>query len=366
MKKGYRLMVFGSLALMMIFGVGKAVFAAGTKEERAEEILKHMSWKEKVAQMFVVAAPKSNAAKVQKKYQFGGYVFFANDFKGRTPKQVKAMISKIQKKSKIKMIMAVDEEGGTVTRVSSFSVFRKKRFDSPRNVFARGGYSAIVKDTKEKDKLLKRIGLNTNFAPVADVAYKSSNFIYKRSFSTNAKSVSKFIQKTVKQMKKDKVISTLKHFPGYGGNGDTHTNVIRDKRTLNTFKKRDLLPFGAGIKSGCDMIMVSHNIVECFDKKNPASVSKKVHRYLRKDMGFEGVIITDSLSMAGVAGYTGSSGQVAVKAVQAGNDILLSTNYSGQYKAVYAALKKGKIKKKQINESVKRILLMKLNRGIIK
>lgn len=339
---------------------------AATKEARAEEILAGMTMKEKIAQMFLVVAPAKDAVKVQKKYQFGGYVFFAGDFAGGTPKSTKKKMKYLQNASKIKMLLAVDEEGGTVVRISRYKAYRKTPFGSPQSVYKKGGYAGVKKDTAAKDTFLKALGLNTNLAPVADTPYKKTDFIYKRSFSTSASKVSKYITTVVKQMKKDQVVSVLKHFPGYGGNGDTHTNIIRDKRTKKTFVNRDLKPFAAGIAAGNDMVMVSHNIVNAFDKKNPASLSKKVHQYLRKDMKFDGVIVTDDLAMEGAAGLVKNAGDAAVKAILAGNDMLATRDYKEQYEAVYQAYKKGKITKKQINASVKRILLMKLNRGIIR
>ena len=167
------------------------VSAASDNSTRAQQILKTMTWKEKIAQMFVVTVPAKDAEKVQKKYQFGGYVFFENDFKGSTPKKTRAQIKKIQKASKIKMLIAIDEEGGTVNRVSKLTAFRKKPFESPQTIYKKKGWNGIRKDTTDKAKFLKNLGINTNFAPVADTPYKSSDFIYKRSFSTNAASVSK-------------------------------------------------------------------------------------------------------------------------------------------------------------------------------
>lgn len=342
------------------------VSAASGNSARAQKILQTMTWKEKIAQMFVVAVPSKDAEKIQKKYQFGGYVFFESDFSGSTPKKTRAKIKKIQKASKIKMLIAVDEEGGKVNRVSKLTAFRKKPFESPQTIYKKKGWNGIRKDTTDKAKFLKNLGINTNFAPVADTPYKSSDFIYKRRFSTNAASVSKYIKTVVTEMKKNNLVSTLKHFPGYGGNGDTHTLMITDRRSKKTFTSRDLKPFSAGIRAGCDMIMVSHNIVNCFDRSAPASLSKKVHKYLRNQMNFNGVIITDELSMTGAAAFAGSSSKAAVKAIQAGNDMICTTQYKEQFDAVYKAFKDGKISKSQINESVKRILIMKLDRGIIK
>lgn len=265
------------------------------------------------------------------------------------------------------MLIAVDEEGGIVNRVSLYKQYRKSPFLSPQKLYKNGGYSRVKKDTAQKANLLLDIGINTNLAPVADVAYSKKNYIYSRTFSTNPKSTSKYIKVVVKEMDKKKLVSTLKHFPGYGNNGDTHNKIIRDKRSKKTFEKRDLLPFYAGIDAGCDMIMVNHNIVEAFDKKNPASLSKKVHKYLRKNMNYDGVIITDGLGMAGVVDFVGGNkGEAAVRSVLAGNDMLCANDYKTQYSAVLKAVKKGRIDEKQIDESVIRILKMKLNRGIIK
>ncbi len=334
--------------------------------KQAKAIMKTMTWKEKIAQMFMVAVPKSQADQVQKNYQFGGYVFFRDDFSGRTPDQAQKLIQSIQKASKVKTLISVDEEGGTVTRVSGLARYRSRKFASPQEVWRKGGWSGIREDTRQKADFLKKLGINTNLAPVADVPYRQSDFIYRRSFSTNADMTAKYIKTVVKEMDGKDLVSTLKHFPGYGGNGDTHTLVIRDTRSRSAFEKRDLKPFAAGIEAGCDMIMVSHNVVNCFDRSMPASLSKKVHDYLRETMGFEGVIITDDICMDGAASFVGGSEKAAVKAVQAGSDMVCATSYRTQYDAVVKAFLRGGISRAQINASVERILVMKLRRGIIK
>lgn len=337
-----------------------------TLDERAQQILDTMTIEEKLAQLLMVYVPSKDATKAVKKYQFGGYVLFANNFKNKTKSEKKKQITAYQKASKINMLISVDEEGGIVNRVSLYKQYRKSPFKSPRNVYKAGGWDGVVSDTKEKAKLLKSMGINTNLAPVADVAYNSKNYIYSRSFSTSASSTSKYIKKVVTQMGKDNLVSTLKHFPGYGNNGDTHSNIIKDKRSLKTFETRDLKPFQAGIDAGCDMVMVSHNIVTAFDKKNPASLSKKVHKYLRNDMGFDGVIISDGLGMAGVLDFVGGdSGEVTVRAILAGNDMVCTGAYAKPMKALKEAVKSGRLSEEQVNQSVLRILKLKLNRGII-
>ncbi|MGN1122740.1 MAG: glycoside hydrolase family 3 N-terminal domain-containing protein [Eubacterium sp.] len=336
-------------------------------EERAEQILEGMTLEEKVAQMFMVYMPSENATKIQKKYQFGGYLLFANNFKNNSYEKKQSQIKAYQKASKINMLIAVDEEGGTVNRVSLYKQYRSSPFLSPRRLYNNGGWKRIKNDTRSKCDLLLDLGINTNLAPVADTAYNSSNYIYSRSFSTDAEKTAKYIKIVVREMNKKNVVSTLKHFPGYGNNGDTHSSIIRDKRKKSTFVNRDLIPFQSGIDTGCDMVMVSHNIVECFDKRNPASLSKKLHTYLRREMGFDGVIISDGLGMRGVMDFVGGSKEeAAVRTVLAGNDMLCTASYKTQYPAVLKAVKDGRIKESQIDKSVKRILILKLNRSIIK
>ncbi len=340
---------------------------AASPEEQADRILAGMSTDQKIAQMMVVAMPASGAAKLQEEYQFGGYILFGRDFYRTNKKGMKKLISSIQKKSDIPALMGVDEEGGTVVRASLYSKYRKRKFRSPRQVYKAGGYKAIIKDTKNKDRFLKSLGLNCNFGPVADVPYRKSNFIYDRSISTSTGRTKKFVKLTVTQMGSDGVLSALKHFPGYGGNGDTHSNIIRDKRSLRTFERRDLKPFAAGIEAGADMIMMSHIKVNAFDSKRPASLSEKVHKYLRSEMGFEGVIITDGLGMAGITSFAGGDpGEAAVMSVKAGNDMLcVTTSSKACFKAIRNAVKQGEISESQLDASVRRILLMKIKRGII-
>lgn len=340
---------------------------ADSPEEQADRILAGMSTKEKIAQMMVVAMPASGAANIQKEYQFGGYILFGRDFYRTGKRGMKKLNASIQKASEIPVLIGTDEEGGTVVRASLYSNYRSTRFRSPRQVYKAGGYKEVTRDTKDKDKFLKSLGLNCNFGPVADVPYNRYDFMYDRAFSTGAAKTAKFVRLTVTQMGRDKVVSVLKHFPGYGGNGDTHNRIIRDGRSLAVFESRDLRPFAAGIKVGADMIMVSHVKTAAFDSRRPASLSKKVHKYLRNEMGFDGVIITDGLEMSGIMDFVGGDqGTAAVRAVRAGNDMLCVTgNYKVCYRAIRNAVKKGQISKKQLDRSVRRILLMKIKRGII-
>ena len=333
--------------------------------KKAEKLMKKMTLEEKVSQMFMVRYPGKGAVTEIKKYRPGGYVLFAQDFKNETKKSMKKKLANCQKASKIPLVLSVDEEGGTVVRVSKYRAFRKSKFESPQYLYKKGGMNLILKDSTEKSKLLKSVGINMNLAPVADAPTKSKSFIYKRTFGKSASKTATYISKVVKNMKKDKMVSCLKHFPGYGDNVDTHTGIAIDKRSYSKFKKYDFLPFKAGIQAGAPTVLVSHNIVKCMDKNKPASLSKNVHKILREDLKFSGIIITDDLAMKAVKKYV-DNGQAAVQAVLAGNDMIISSDFKNQRNEVIRAVKKGKIKKKTIDTAVKRILAWKYAYKIIK
>lgn len=362
--------VFIVLAMALTSAGFDSAFAASGQDidARAKQILKGMSRDEKIAQLMMVGVPAKGAVKLQEKYQFGGYILFAKDFSGSTQKSFRRKVKLWQKASDINMLIAVDEEGGTVVRASLYRQFRRKRFKSPRQVYNSGGYDGITADTKKKDRFLRDLGINCNLAPVADVPYSSSDFIYSRAFSTSMKRTKKFVKLTVSRMDRDNMVSALKHFPGYGGNGDTHGNLIRDRRALSTFQKRDLKPFATGISNGADMVMASHVIVNAWDRKRPASLSPAVHKYLRNEMGFDGVIITDGLAMAGICDFVdGDEGEAAVRAVKAGNDMLCVTgDHQTVFKALKRAVKSGRISRKQLDRAALRIIKMKIRRGIVK
>lgn len=332
--------------------------------QRAQEILNTMTLEEKVGQMFICRCPSSNAVSDVATYHLGGYILFTRDFQNQTKSSAAANIQSYQNNAKIKMLIGVDEEGGGVNRVSAFTQFRAVPFWSPMDLYNNGGLSLVQSDTKEKAELLKSLGINMNFAPVCDLPDSSSDYIYYRTFGTNVNDTVSGVKTIVSQMVSSNMISVLKHFPGYGNNINTHTGVAYDKRTFEDFQNNDFLPFISGIKAGASCVLVSHNIVDCMDSKAPASLSSTVHKQLR-NLGFSGVIITDDLSMDAITEYAGSSAS-AVLAVKAGNDLLCADNYKVQVPAVIKEVENGGISVSRINESVQRILELKLQYGIIK
>ena len=363
--------VLTAMILSLIFsGCSNASGAASESEnfvpvDQAQVILDKMSLEEKIGQMFLIRYSDDQTALSDiAQYNPGGILLFAKDFENHTKESIKAQLDTCQQASGTPLIIGVDEEGGVVTRISRFTNFRSERFKSPQDLYAEGGFERIASDTDEKCALLKSIGINVNLAPVADVSEDPSSFIYDRTIGQNAEITSEYVRTVVGRMKANGMGSALKHFPGYGDNGDTHTDIITDTRPLGAFVSGDLLPFQAGIDEGTDIVLVSHNIVSCMDPDYPASISPTVHALLRNTIGFDGVIMTDDLVMSAITEYTDGK-SAAVQAVIAGNDLLCCSDYAVQVPAVIEAVKSGVISEERINESAKRIIQMKLDLGII-
>lgn len=331
---------------------------------RAQELLDGMTLEEKVGQMFIARCPETDAAQLAADYHLGGYILFGRDFKDKTAEQVTTDIQSCQGAAEIPLLIAVDEEGGTVNRVSSNPNLRSSPFRSPQSLYSEGGLELVRSDAQEKCRLLESLGININFAPVCDVSQDPADFIYDRTLGRDAQETSQYVAAVVETMAEEGMGSVLKHFPGYGNNTDTHTGVAYDDRPYDTFLTSDFLPFQAGIAAGADMVLVSHNIVSAMDEASPASLSPEVHRVLREDLGFTGVIVTDDLVMDGVRDFAGDD-EAAVLAVQAGNDLLCCTDFQTQVPAVLAAVESGEITEEQIDAAVLRVLTMKLRLGIL-
>lgn len=328
-----------------------------------QQLIDAMTTEELVGQLFLVAPPADPLDAIET-YHLGGYILFSNDFQGETPDSVKDTLSTYQNASKIPLLIAVDEEGGSVCRVSGHTAFRESRFSSPRKLFSQGGIDLLTKTEAEKCELLSNLGINVNLAPVCDITTDPNAFMYSRSLGQSPEETAQCIAAMVNVMNTFQVGSVLKHFPGYGNNTDTHVAAAVDDRSLSDLESVDLVPFQGGIDAGCGAIMISHTIINAIDNQNPATLSPAVHDYLRTKMGFTGVIMTDDLEMDAIADHYGQ-GEAAVLAVLAGNDILCSWSFETQYEAVLEAVNSGGIPLEQVTASVLRILHWKQQLGIL-
>ena len=340
------------------------VTAPPVPRDPLDALLAVMSTEEKVGQLFLARCPEEGAIADIAQYHLGGYLLFGRDFEGETPDSLKAKLDSYQFASPIPLLIAVDEEGGTVCRVSNHSAFRSRRFPSPRESYASGGMEQALSMETEKAALLRSLGINVNMGPVCDIAADAGSFMYRRSLGQSPEETGRFVAATVQIYENHSLGSVLKHFPGYGNNADTHTDIITDSRSLEELEAVDLLPFAAGISAGADAILVSHNIVTAMDAEYPASLSPAVHDYLRSVMGFDGVIVTDDLVMEAITQAYGPE-EAAVLAVLAGNDLLCSSEYQIQYPAVLEAVNSGRISMEQLDASVMRILQWKRELGLI-
>ncbi|MCF0136650.1 MAG: beta-hexosaminidase [Lachnospiraceae bacterium] len=330
--------------------------------QRAKDILAGLSIEEKVGQMFMARFPSYyDAAEDARAYCLGGYVLFDEEFDGYSMDEVRAVIDECQEACAIPMLMSVDEEGGSVCRVSTH--YRENRFYSPRYLYSIGGFEALEAETREKCELLLSLHLNMNLTPVADMAGSEEEFMYYRAFSDDPELTSEFILRTLTIMQEYGVASSLKHFPGYGSNLDTHVGMSVDERSADEFYADALIPFMAGMEAGADSVLVCHNIVTCFDSEYPASLSPEVHEVAR-ELGYEGVLMTDDLAMGAIVDYYGC-GEAAVLAVLAGNDMLISSSYITQYEAVLEAVQEGVISQERLDASVLRVLLLKIKMGLL-
>lgn len=328
--------------------------------EEAYKLLNTLSLEEKVGQLLMVRH-MDNALEIQANYQFGGFVFYEKDFINKTKEEVISMINELQSISRIPLLTAIDEEGGKVSRLSSNANLVSEPFKSPQELYKIDGFNAIKEDVINKSKILKELGLNLNLAPVIDISTNESDYIYPRTLGLFTDKVSEYAKVVINASKDTGVSYTLKHFPGYGNNLDTHKETSTDIKSKEEIFNDDIPPFREGIKEGAESILVSHNIVASIDRENPASLSKNINDILRNDLNFTGVIITDDLSMKALEDIENKE----VKALQAGNNILITTDYEKSFQNILEALNEELITEEELNKSVFKVLAWKFYKGIL-
>lgn len=328
--------------------------------EMAYTKMKTLSLDEKIGQIFLVRVPEKNKISDLEKYKFGGYLLFQRDFDNKTKKEVTDMVDSFQNASKIPLIVATDEEGGKVSRISNNTNLVQTPFKSPSELYKEGGLEAIKKDTINKSEVLEDLGINVNLAPVVDVATDPDSYMYERTIKEDTKTTSDYAKTVIEASKGSKVSYTLKHFPGYGDNADTHKTSATDNRTYSKIMEDDIPPFRAGIKAGAEAVLVSHTIVPAMDKDNPSSLSASTHNVLRNELGFTGIVITDDLAMGAV-----NVDNAVTKAIKAGNDLLIVTDYEGSIKEVKDAIEDGTLSEEIVDKMAFRVLAWKYYKGLM-
>ncbi len=350
---------------------------ADALEQRAQEILAEMSLSERVYQLFLVTqeqltgyttVTQSGAVTEQaiQTYPVGGIVYFAANI--IDPDQCTAMISNIQSYSRLGLFIAVDEEGGSVARLANNAAMGTTVFPSMAEVGSTGDPDRAYAVGSTIGSDIAQFGFNLDFAPVADVNSNPDNpVIGDRAFSSDADGAAEMVAAAVQGFQDSGVLCTLKHFPGHGDTStDSHLGYTEVTKTLDELRSLEFKPFQAGIEAGADLVMVGHlSVPQVTGNDLPATLSKTMIDLLRDELGFEGLIITDSMSMEAITDRY-SSGEAAVLAVQAGVDILLMpADLQAAADALVSAVEEGAVTEERINENVLKILKVKLEHSII-
>lgn len=321
------------------------------KRKELSNIVQAMTIEDKAGQLLLVLDSKN----LLTDQTMSGCVLLEDDFANKSRNEVIENIERYQSNAKYPMIIAVDEEGGSVVRVSKY--LRDNRFRLPQDVYKSGGMDSIISDATEKSEYLKEFGINVNLAPVADVATNEDDYIYRRSFGVDADATSNYVRNVVMAMSDIKMGSVLKHFPGYGsapGSGGTY----HDSRDFNSLKNNDLLPFKAGIEAGANSILVTNNIIDSVDNQNPATLSKDIHDLLREDLKYNGVIMTDDVTDLNNNEF-GNDSEIVIKAIKAGNDLIMTSRPQIYFESLITAINNGEICLNELDLSVLRVIAWK-------
>ena len=337
-----------------------------------ERLLAEMTLHEKVCQLFIVqpagltpgelTAAGEAAQRALEEYPVGGLLY--DDSNLVTMDQTKTMLSNAQSFSKIPLILTCDEEGGRVNRLMHTV---GTTYIGPMLDFKDQGPEKAAENAKTIASDMKSCGFNMDLAPVADVWSNPKNTaIGDRAYSDDFQQAVRLVAAAVGGFHEGGVACTLKHFPGHGDtSADSHYGSVYVYKTLDQLREAELLPFKAGIEAGADAVMMGHLIIADADEQ-PALLSYKiVTELLREELGFDGVVITDSLTMQAMTDHYGS-GDIVVGAVQAGVDLLLCPqDLEEAVAALTQAVENGTVSRERLDESVLRVLRLKTGRGII-
>lgn len=331
--------------------------------------IQEMPLEDKVAGLFIITpealtgtdiAVKAGDTTKEKltQYAVGGLIYFKQNMNSED--QLTEMISNTKIYSKYPLFMAVDEEGGTVSRVAESGL--ADNVGSMGDIGAAGDETQALEAGSNIAAYLSAYGFNLDFAPVADVLTEGNTTIGERSFGSNGEEVGIMVAASVEGLQSGGVSACLKHFPGLGSTEeDAHDGMVTSDKTLEDLEAADFLSFRAGIDAGADFVMVSHLSVPNITGDNtPSSISDKmITEILRGNLGFNGVVITDAMDMKAITEYYNAD-DAAVKALQAGADmILMPEDFETAYNGVLEAVNNGTLTEERINESLQRIFRIK-------
>lgn len=344
-----------------------------TPEQKLDEIvnagIEVMPLEDKVAGLFIVT-PESitgvstavqageGTQKALSTYAVGGIVYFGKNM--QSEEQLKGMIDNTQLYTKYPLFIAVDEEGGSVSRVAEAGIGTK--VDSAQTIGQTGDANNAYTAGSTIGSYLTGLGFNLDFAPVADLANAEGSVMEKRAYGSDAAAVSTFVTSMMQGLEEQKVTSCVKHFPGIGSTtADTHDGLATTDRSAEDFRANEFVVFQNAIDASANMIMVGHMSAPALAGDNtPSSLSSAVVTdILRNELNFRGVIITDAMNMAAISNYYGAD-EAAIMALKAGCDmILMPEDFEKAYNGVLEAVRNGTISEERINDSLRRIYRIK-------
>ncbi len=369
---------------------GQSTSDTPSVEQQVETSLSQMSLREKVGQMFWIRPeylieeiadgtvtpttaewPNYNVtslttemANLYNEYPAGGIILFAHNCVD--PQQLKTFVPQL-KALKNAPLLCIDEEGGRVARLANNPAFGLNKYESMTWLCQNGKQKAVYDAAYYIGSYLKEYGFDLDFAPVADVNSNPDNpIIGTRAFSSDADSVGMMVCSYLDGLSANGIIGCVKHFPGHGDTKtDSHLGYAETKKTWAEMTACEMVPFKAGIQHGVETIMTAHITAPNVDNSNvPSTMSSLILQdKLRKELGYTNLIVTDAMEMGAISQqYTPED--AAVKSIQAGVDVVLCIhNYKKAFDAVVNAVKAGTISEERINESVRRILLIKKKHG---
>lgn len=354
------------------------------ESSRLDQLLSSMTLEQKVAQLFFVTPEQLTGADVAtvagdltraslEELPVGGIVYFSQNITG--DEQLRSLVAGTVELSRaagagIPAFIGVDEEGGPlVARVANSGYFDVEQFPNMANVGASGDETHAARVGASIGGYLHDLGFTVDFAPDADVLTNPDNTaIGKRSFGSDPELVARMVSAEVKAMEDAGVLPCVKHFPGHGDTvADSHSGEAVSTRTLEQLRACEYLPFSAAIGAGVPFVMVGHiKTPNAAADDLPASLSEfMIGKTLREELGFEGVIITDSFRMGAISQYY-EPGDAAVRYLAAGGDmVLMPEDLRAAYEGVLAAVAGGAISEARIDESVRRVLAAKQAAGML-
>ncbi len=361
----------------------------GKTLSKAEQLMEGMTLEEKIGQLFIIRPESLNLSLAPEqisnskaygateldspmiesleRYPVGGVVIFQKNI--LSPTQLTGFVDEMQGQSKIPLFVGIDEEGGSVSRIANTEGFDVTKYESMEAIGLTGDSKNAQTVGLTIGSYLKQYGFNLDFAPVADVNTNPDNIVIgNRSFGSDPVLVAQMVSAEIDGLHEAGVMSCIKHFPGHGDTkGDTHKGFVSTEKTWEELKQCELIPF-ANASGHTDMVMISHITAPNVTSDGlPSSLSKEmIEGKLRKELDYDGVVITDSMAMRAITeAYT--SGEAAVKSILGGVDIILMPeNFVEAYNGIYDAVKSGTISEKRIDESVLRILSLKEKYGLLK